>query len=959
MWLAAVHSSVMHLYIISGRINIDVSDVALVDGYRPSVGGYRPSTAEFEPAIWFKVMVLDAITIDCDDRRLSWVPLCNASISNFAALNSGIAFCGTYRLSSGSADDDQLHLIDCSDDTLCGQLREVFDVVPDLVARYESNEMMREDFNKALMQLLHVHVLPSIRLTVHDLDCILACIHTLEVIIDKIDKDIREVAEKIRLAEQSHAGLRRKMLCRLMADDRKDLAGAFSMEFTDQLLRGTEKDIESAWTSVEYAQGMVEKLKHNPEANDAELIIHRAKRDVATAEYESLLASREKLKEIKRSKRGLVKRVRDVFAAGAEDPEHKIYVRIVTELNKFEELNQIITHNKLLATSVKEAARLAASDLRSGNDSFGVEFDSVGAAHSTDVLGGNIKAPWQSIAEQIASILANDSHQIARLHRDFCRHIADVCSAAAVEKRLYDESVQALLSSSNNSPRLDNKACNSLTHSCSSGSISELELDLSGSAFRASGCVSLPGDQLVKSAELPRTGAGSQEATLGRSLPVMQTDPEDSSSGDVLSMRSLSVSSSQKVSPKLEGRSNIRSRRKMKSSTLAQASFKSYVPYGLISLSQMDSGQDSPVIVLDTSRDCIQTALELVRKEILIHFETISTQLQQELASSSSRSLRQQVWLDYESHFYQEMMAPLIKLYQLKYANITDAFCSSLLELTSTDLSLDEAVLLYLLQDPRDESVCSFESGTLTASESSLENVSRSVSLDRTSVPLSFDGSSESQADVNSEADDLSRLLRSHSEESRRPPLRTVRISLPVIVMPHSPTSVLVYERKLAPLPCDRDSIQSNSHMSLSAKTMALKPHYLTLFSGALQELELAIEARTPCSKLRHLTDCLRETTKQLAAFYAELYGDSSSQLSGDEILDAVVILLCNVDGRQMALLYCQLALLADLMAPWLLRGHYAFSLVQFFAACQFIQERLMLKRNRQHILKQTSATFA
>jgi len=98
----------MHLYIIAGRINIEVLDVTLVDGYKPSVGGYRPGVIDFEPAIWFKVMVLDAVTIDCDERRLSWVPLCDSSVSNFAALDSGIALCGSCQLSSSSVDDDSI-----------------------------------------------------------------------------------------------------------------------------------------------------------------------------------------------------------------------------------------------------------------------------------------------------------------------------------------------------------------------------------------------------------------------------------------------------------------------------------------------------------------------------------------------------------------------------------------------------------------------------------------------------------------------------------------------------------------------------------------------------------------------------------------------------------------------------------------------------------------------------------
>jgi len=930
----------MRLYIIAGRINIDVPDVTLVDGHRPSVGGYRPSAIDFEPAIWFKVMLLDAVTIDCDDRRLSWIPLCDSSISNFAALDSGIALCGSYRLSSSSAGEDhQQHLIDFSDDTLCTQLSEAFDVVPDLLAQYESNEIEREVFNEQLMHLLHVHILPSIRLTAQDADYMLRCISALGDIIDQIDADIFEVTEKIRLAEQSLSSLRKKLISQLLFSDKKaNSDDGYSNDFIELLLskKGIDKDIESAWADVEHAQSTVQKLKETPEADNTALRSHRDERDRVTIEYEKLLVAREKLKEMKHSKAGkwgIVKRVRDAFAPVSEDPQHKIYVGIVSKLTEFEKLNELITQKKLLVTSVKEAARLALNDVQSGNDSFGMEVDSVRAAHSTDVLGGNTTASWQSLAEQIASVLANNSHPVAKLHRDFCHRVADVCSATGVEKQLYDESLQALQHNRHSSSRSSNKPRNSMTHSSSSGSISEFQLDLSNTAFYPSDCVSLPGEQNCHLSQSVELGAPNQQGSLVKSLPLL-TQSADSSSSIVQYNRSASVRSQ----PKVEAfRVNSWSRRKKTSPSLT-ASFTSYIPHGLISVCQQDSGRDSPVIIVDTDRDCVRKALESLRKEILDHFDRMSMQLQQELAGSLGKSQYQQVWLDYESHFYHEMMTPLTDLYQLQYANITDAFCSSLLELTPSDLSLDEAVLVHLLQCQHEESPCVFESSTPPSESKDSLGAGHSGTLTRCSQSM--------VQDVDTDADDLTRLLRSHSEESQQPRLRTVRVSMPVIVVPRSPTSVLVYERTLAPLPSD--SFQGNTRLTLSATTMILKPCYRQQFASALRHIELAVEARTPGSKLRHLTDCLRETTKQLAAFYAELYGDSSSQSSCDELLDAVVILLCNVDGRQMALLYCQLTLLADLMAPWLVRGPYSFTLVQFTGACQFIQERLMLKRNRQ-----------
>jgi len=61
--------------------------------------------------------------------------------------------------------------------------------------------------------------------------------------------------------------------------------------------------------------------------------------------------------------------------------------------------------------------------------------------------------------------------------------------------------------------------------------------------------------------------------------------------------------------------------------------------------------------------------------------------------------------------------------------------------------------------------------------------------------------------------------------------------------------------------------------------------------------------------------------------------------------MDALVILLCNVSD--LSQLYSQIMILADIVPPFLTSGPSSFTLVQFVGACQFIQERLVMKRKR------------
>ena len=62
----------MHLYLKSGDSERWLT-VQLVDGHIPRIAGLSGDETlsvidNLEPAIWFKVMVLQSVTIDCDKR---------------------------------------------------------------------------------------------------------------------------------------------------------------------------------------------------------------------------------------------------------------------------------------------------------------------------------------------------------------------------------------------------------------------------------------------------------------------------------------------------------------------------------------------------------------------------------------------------------------------------------------------------------------------------------------------------------------------------------------------------------------------------------------------------------------------------------------------------------------------------------------------------------------------------
>lgn len=68
----------MHIYLKDGHQRRWVRDVRLEDGFCPCIGNslnhnsIEVVSRSLEPAIWFKVLVLQSVSVDCGRRIVSW-----------------------------------------------------------------------------------------------------------------------------------------------------------------------------------------------------------------------------------------------------------------------------------------------------------------------------------------------------------------------------------------------------------------------------------------------------------------------------------------------------------------------------------------------------------------------------------------------------------------------------------------------------------------------------------------------------------------------------------------------------------------------------------------------------------------------------------------------------------------------------------------------------------------------
>ena len=112
-----------------------------------------------------------------------------------------------------------------------------------------------------------------------------------------------------------------------------------------------------------------------------------------------------------------------------------------------------------------------------------------------------------------------------------------------------------------------------------------------------------------------------------------------------------------------------------------------------------DDTDDAFIVFDSVKNDNGQVNIDILKANIRTHFDEMCLELETELHCAASTALHRKVWFCYESHFYERTMAHLTKFYQLAYADVTDKFCESLLDLTVEDLELETSFVLHLLKD--------------------------------------------------------------------------------------------------------------------------------------------------------------------------------------------------------------------------------------------------------------------
>ena len=95
------------------------------------------------------------------------------------------------------------------------------------------------------------------------------------------------------------------------------------------------------------------------------------------------------------------------------------------------------------------------------------------------------------------------------------------------------------------------------------------------------------------------------------------------------------------------------------------------------------------------------------------------------------------------------------------------------------------------------------------------------------------------------------------------------------------------------------------------------------------------------CSKLQFITKSLRELSEIIKIICEDLYG-GDEEASADKQLDILVVFLCNCEAELVGKLYVNIKLVTDIIPPFMESGPFAYALVQFTMAINFLNDRIL-----------------
>ncbi|XP_045206538.2 uncharacterized protein LOC123558721 [Mercenaria mercenaria] len=430
----------MYVYLLLNDICKRTTRVSLdLEKCVPYVGTYSEGTVD--PPLWYKVLVLNSILVDCDCRTVFWsCEKCDVDRRKHSdSPEDGV---NTDEVRSFFKDKEQMFK-----EKVCVELdptqEEMFETA-EIIFHNLSPEIFDREGNvttyKNLLKILHVYILPHIQFHQNQETFVQDVLNTVEKeyenieMLIKMNVQLKKNTEEILLKQRRHL---------LTEDGVSNILNNIPRngDFIKLLLKHTEKDVRHLEDILSMLTDKITPLRHaTDEASVSLLADTRAERDAVSKEKERIILGREEMMNGLLLQRNTVaksipkqhvkiSRSQSVRADQITDRFER-YERESAEVeNLSNEIKQQI-NIKIRLSSVREATSLTLKEIQDDGASYGYNRKKGSLEIEADLFDPTRKPDdWATLNEHVKSYLKTNQSDFKTNHDEFCTRFKENCKA--------------------------------------------------------------------------------------------------------------------------------------------------------------------------------------------------------------------------------------------------------------------------------------------------------------------------------------------------------------------------------------------------------------------------------------------------------------------------------------------------------------------------------------------------
>lgn len=418
----------MYVYLRFEKSVKRLPEVSLLHCYKAKVGTFIET--RIEPALWYKVMVIDSLLVDCESRTVN--------INYFSTKQSEVLHgCEPELIKPQEViqffRNQEPIFTECGYYDFDPTVDELFDTARNIFLHLGLDTFDKEGNTSTyeeLLRLLHVFILPEIKFGTEQRQIVADVLSEIEKQHEEIEDLIQKKDKTKRNTENSLSRQRLNLLLTEKFNSQKYVS-SLDDKFLKIFLQHLEKDIKKQNEILLTHDRVVQEFR-NSETEKGKLETARSERTEIYEALERSMTAREEIKNvISRS------HVKKKFKKSRENMAdfHELYVEVTKRLDAVNaEIRDLIT-SKIKISSVREAALLTVKEIDSDGISYGYNRKKGSFESETDLFDPSKKPDeWASLSERVRTYLHVKQLGFRLQFEKFCEQMKRKC------QQLYDES---------------------------------------------------------------------------------------------------------------------------------------------------------------------------------------------------------------------------------------------------------------------------------------------------------------------------------------------------------------------------------------------------------------------------------------------------------------------------------------------------------------------------------------